>query len=253
MEWMSLFINFLLDPLELFWSWILLGIIFFLLKRRRTALIVTSLGILWLFIISITPFSQWIVYQLESKYLVWSKDDYNLDHPVNILILGGGHAIAPELPSSGQLMSPAMARLIEGIRIHRQLAGSKLICSGNSTTRRVTQAEMLANSAVDIGVQPEDTLQSRSPKNTMEEILDYKKRFGKNTSLIIVTSGYHMPRVILLCEREGLKVIPAPTDFYLKMDPQKGIFNFKPSVVKIQMLQSALHEYAGIIQVRFLI
>ncbi|MCX8492553.1 MAG: YdcF family protein [Cyclobacteriaceae bacterium] len=148
-------------------------------------------------------------------------------------------------------MSSALSRLVEGIRIHKQMPGSRLICSGNSMSRRTTQAEMLANAAIGLGVSPNDTIQSRFPKNTLEEIHAYNMRFGNKYPAIIVTSSYHMPRVQLICEREGLKLIPAPTDYYLKTNPlKKGRFDFKPSATKIQMLQSALHEYAGMLKLK---
>jgi uncharacterized SAM-binding protein YcdF (DUF218 family) len=204
-----------------------------------------------MFLISVTPFSQWMIFSLESKYKPLQAKQIESDSSVNILILGGGHAIAPDLPASGQLVSASLARLVEGIRIHKQIHGSRLICSGNSMSRRTTQAEMLANSAIELGVNANDTIQNRSPRNTSEEIHAYKERFGNRSPLIIVTSSYHMPRVQLLCEREGLILIPAPTDYYLKQDPLKSRFNFKPSVVKIHMFQSAIHEYVGMLKIRY--
>ena len=60
-----------------------------------------------------------------------------------------------------------------------------------------------------------------------------------------------MPRAMWICKREGLTAMPAPTDYYLKKDPQKGIFDFKPSALKIQMFQSTLHECAGVLKLKF--
>ncbi len=203
-----------------------------------------------MFLISVTPFSQWIIFNLESKYKPLQIEQISTESSINILILGGGHAIAPDLPASGQLMSSALARLAEGIRIYNQIPESRLICSGNSMSRRTTQAEMLANAAIELGVSPNDTIQNRSPQNTSEEIQAYKERFGDRSPVIVVTSAYHMKRALMICESEGLRAIPAPTDYYIKKDPQKSSFNFGPSILKIQMLQSALHEYAGMAKIK---
>ena len=47
----------------------------------------------------------------------------------DILILGGGHTNDSRLPANNQLSTNALGRLAEGIRIHRELPGSKIITS----------------------------------------------------------------------------------------------------------------------------
>lgn len=243
-------VNFFVDPLNLFWVALLSAAVLFWCNFKKLSRALSFFALAWIFTITISPIPQWLIYNLEHKYEPWRPEPQSVNYPVHILILGGGHSIAPELPSTGQLMSSALGRITEGIRIHRLIASSKLICSGNSQSKRTTQAEMLANAAVELGVFPVDTLQLRRASNTQEELLEYKKRFGIERKVILVTSAFHMPRAIAICQLNGIDAIPAPADFYLKKDPSRGYFDFRPSVSKISMMQMALHEQLGLLWLR---
>lgn len=247
---MNSFFHLLCNPIVIFGILLVTAVMLRLFKKERKSLFFLSLAIFWIVLVSTTPFPQWIIFELEKQYATIKTELLRGDSAVCILVLGGGHSIAPDLPAGSQLSSAAMVRLTEGIRIHRQLPGSKIICSGNSTSGRVSQAQMLAQAAIDLGVNSSDTLQSRSPRNTSEEIRAYRDRIGSKATLVIVTSAYHMPRVMLLCENEGLKAIPAPTDFYIKKDPLGSNFDFYPYTLKIQMAESAFHEYAGMVKAK---
>lgn len=209
-------------------------------------------GIGWILLVSSTPLSQWVVHTLERKYRVFDAKQVRYEQPVYILVLGGGHTNDPELPASIKLSGTASVRLVEGLRIHKQIRGSKVVASGSSLSKRITLAEIESMAAIELGVEVTDTLQSREPKNTAEEIQAYKKRFGTEGSLILVTSAIHMPRAIFLCRKYGLTAIPAPTDYFLKRDSLKNRYDFKPSARKMEMMERALHEYAGMIKAKWL-
>jgi uncharacterized SAM-binding protein YcdF (DUF218 family) len=244
----SAFFYWFCNPVADFIVLLVTAIILYLYKKEKLAFIFFSLGIGWILLTSSTPFPQWLVYTLERKYPVFDSANYDFRPPVKILVLGGGHSYEPGLPASMKLSGTASARLVEGLRIYKQLKGSKLVGSGSSLTKRMTLAEVQAIAAVELGVSEGDTLQSREPTNTAEEIQAYKKRFGENGSLILVTSAIHMPRAIILCKKFGVEAIPAPTEFFLKKDPERSLYDFKPSVRKMEMVESALHEYAGMLK-----
>ncbi len=215
-----------------------------LLKRVRIAGMIEWIAIAWIVTAGSTPVPQAMVSSLESAYRPFQLTLDTSSYPQHILILGGGHTVSPELPASIQLSDAALVRLAEGLRIKHLLGRGKLICSGSSATRRTTQAEILAQTAIDLGVSAADTLQMRWPKRTEEELIAFKERFG-NSPVIVVTSARHFPRVRMICRRVGLKVEPAPTDFLLKRDPLVSRYEFYPSVNKLAMMESALHEYLG--------
>ena len=73
-----------------------------------------------------------------------------------VVVLGGGHTSSPELPAEcPSLDNSSLSRLVEGIRIHRELPGSKLLLSGGAVFDPVPEAVTMAAVARMLGVSPE--------------------------------------------------------------------------------------------------
>jgi uncharacterized SAM-binding protein YcdF (DUF218 family) len=138
--------------------------------------------------------------------------------------------------------------LSEAVRIKRLIPSSKLVCSGFSKSGRTTHAEILAQAAIELGINETDTLMLVTPANTEEEAISYYSRFKNYRQLILVTDATHMPRAIKRFQSHGLQPIAAPANHYIKIDPQTNRYHFKPSISKIQMMQSAIYEYAGLLE-----
>ena len=198
----------------------------------------------WLLLISATPLPAVLIRGLERQHPVYqpSPGDSTATH---VVVLGGGHSIAPALPPNDQLSPMALARLVEGVRIQRQLPNSRLVCSGFSSSGRTTQAEVQARAAILLGISPADTLLQTEPHNTRAEARAYAQRFGSRTRLILVTSAVHMPRALFWFRHFGLDPLPAPTDHRIKIDPTRSPYTFRPSSDKIDMMDRWLHETVG--------
>jgi uncharacterized SAM-binding protein YcdF (DUF218 family) len=194
----------------------------------------------------VTPLPNLLVYAKERQHPVYRPRPAD-SLATHVLVLGGGHTIAPDLPANDQLSARALARLVEGVRIHRQLPNSYLVCSGFSSTQRTPQAVVQAQTALLLGVPAADTLLLTDPKNTEAEARAYANRFGREKQLILVTSAVHMPRALYWFRYYGLAPIPAPTDHWVKVDPQRSPFSFGPDSEKIPMLDSWIHESAGML------
>lgn len=242
-------INFLLDPLVIFWLALLIGLFFFYKGPKRLSYTILIGALVWLFVVSVSPLPVFLVKEQENQYAVlWQIPD-SLQHPY-LLVLGGGHSIAPTLPPNDQLSHKALARLAEGIRLKQQHPAAKLIGSGNYSSKRTPQATVLMNTAVALGIAPSDTLQSSVPYNTETEAIAYAQRFGTQTPLILVTSALHMPRALFWFQQQGIAAIPAPTDHYIKPDPEKSPYNWKPSAQKIEVTAALLHEWVGMLNAK---
>lgn len=196
-----------------------------------------------------SPLAYWVLFPLENTWPPLKRPRMD-SASVVILILGGGHGPNISLPASSQLSSTALCRLVEGVRLYRQIPGARLVTSGFSQSGRISQAEIVSDAAVELGVAPSDTFQIRSPKNTAEEFRAFKQRFSPDAKLIIVTSAYHMRRAMRHASNEGLAALPAPTDYYLKKDWSSYRFDFMPTEQKMEIIKVALHEYAGLIKAK---
>lgn len=244
---MASIIHTLINPLIIFWLALLLSGLLQLVNRIKIAKIFFLFSIAWFALVSSSPIPQWLVFKMESTYTTFQPAD-SLVSPVFILVLGGGHSISPDLTAADQLSADALVRLSEAIRLHRLLPGSKIVCSGSSISNRTTQAQMLGMAAVELGVNPSDTLLDSNPLNTEAELTNFKARFRETKTFILVTDAIHMTRAIRYSIREGLKPIPAPTNHLMKMDPLRSNFDFIPSSQKILLSQRLLHEYVGLLK-----
>lgn len=250
----------LLDPVGFCLLLLLIG----LLARKKQKVLFTYFAIaaLAVFSLSATPYlPNFLVSSLERQHLPFVGSNPSssasqkhskisiADHHLttHILILGGGHVSDPRLPANDQLSEQALKRLVEGIRIYKMTPNSKLVLSGYSREGiEQTHAEVLAETAIMLGVSPEDTLLVRTPWNTMHEAIDYHQRFGSQHPLILVTNATHMPRALMHFKRVGLSPTPAPTGYLVKRDNLYRWYHFKPGIGSIVHLKKAIHEYVGL-------
>ncbi len=212
-------------------------------------IVVGSLALLCLLTIS-TPFlPNLLVSTLEERYPVYTPAANKIPPgPVNILVLGGGHTIDSRLPANDQLSTVALARLAEGIRLQRRIPNSTLITSGYAGKGEVTQAEVLSKTAMLLGVDPARIRMQTAPKNTRMEAAEYKRLFVERAQLVLVTSAVHMPRAMYLFRQAGLNPIAAPTNHLVKNSKDRDPWFWVPASGNIQMVESAIHEYAGMLE-----
>jgi len=222
--------------------------IFYRWQRKRLALAMGATALLCMFAVS-TPFlPNLLVSILENRYdTLQSPDLKGSSGPVNILVLGGGHTNDSRLPANDQLSTVALARLAEGIRLQRRISNSTLITSGYAGKEVIAQAEVFAKTALLLGVDPARIRMQTLPKNTRMEAAEYKRLFGDKAQLVLVTSAVHMPRAMYLFRQAGLKPIAAPTNHLVKYSNERDLWFWVPNSGNIQMVESAIHEYAGML------
>jgi len=242
------FIKFVIDPFNVLWIMVLVTIAVFFLKKKRVFKYAASLSIFWFLIISTPLIPGMALNSLENRYEpinVERLQDSNAFY--RIVILGGGHGFDDRLPPNSLLSLNALGRLTEGIRLHRQLPNSYLVLSGYSASGRTTQAEMLRDTALLLGVEESRMLMQKEPGNTYEEAKFYSERFTDGNSVILVTSAAHMPRAVLMFHKFDVDVNPSPANYRIKGSNKSTVFGF-PSVQNINNLNTAINEYAGILR-----
>lgn len=235
----------LLNPI--FILWILIAFTLILKWRKRKGFLKLGYASLaWLFIITVSPIPNILIYSLESQNKTISLKVLQRKQPLNILILGSGQTNDTTLTHLNRLGTSALARLSEGVRIYNKIPNSKLVCSGFANGKPMAQAKMLALAALELGISEKDTLVLLKPAVTEEEASEYKKRFGNSKRFFLVTNAVHMPRALIIFRKLGLNPIPAPTNNYIKTDLQETNLKWlKPSYGKIEMMDKAMHEYFG--------
>jgi uncharacterized SAM-binding protein YcdF (DUF218 family) len=192
-----------------------------------------------------------LISNLENQFKPFTlKTLGSSNKPVNILVLGAGFSDDDRFPPNNNLSETALARLCEGIRIHRLIPGSTLVTSASGWENEITQAEVTAQAAVVLGVDSTHIKMQQKPENTRQEAEQYKQLFGDSAQLILVTSATHMPRAMFLFEKEGLHPIAAPTNHQIKIGKHKRFWDWLPSTDNIWKMECAFHEYLGLMWAR---
>ena len=100
-----------------------------------------------------------------------------------------------------------------------------------------------------LGVNPEDiVLESRS-RDTGQQA-QFVRAIIHDDRCVLATSAVHMPRSMLLFEQQGLRPIPAPTEFGDWMRIENGPDQFFPRAVELSKVEAAFHEYLGLLWAR---
>ncbi len=271
------FISYLINPLPTLLLLILVGFLFYRKGRKRVSKWLFVAAAVYLLLVT-TPFvPEALLQRIERQYPVYDEGlpvepeglndnlhsgavgfsplgdqgaSVGTNNPTQnpyILVLGSGTNYDPEKPATQQLGETALVRLTEGIRIHRQHPGAKLVLSAGKRSQPITQAEVVAAAALTLGVLPADTLQLRSPMTTQEEAEAFVARFGVGEELILVTSARHLPRAMYLFQQAGLQPIPAPTDFKIGKDYGRSWINYLPGSNSLIKSELIIHEYVGML------
>jgi len=235
------FVTFFVEPFGMVLTLLIVGLYFLFTKKESLAKLFLSFGLGLLLLFSYTPFSNFLITQLEDIY-----PTYNYKHNIKYIhILGSGHNNDKTQSLSSQLSDTSIKRVIEGILIHKRTPNSILIFTGYRGKNDFSTAEMHTKLALALGVNKKNIISNSQPKDTAEEALFSKSIVGKNP-FVLVTSATHMPRSMRLFKKLGLNPIPAPTKFYKEEESIDNYFK-APSADTLETSRVAIHEYLGIL------
>lgn len=214
----------MLMPLSIGVILVFIALIFLYLNKNKKAKKYLTLSILWLILISWSPFGNLMLRPLESSYPKLEKIPSNIEY---ILLLGGDRN----------------RRAWEALRLYHQIPNVKVITSGYSLHDKVSDAKKTASLLIESGIPKHKILMQEKAKTTYEEALWMKKRI-KNKPFILVTAAYHMPRSMLLFKKAGLNPIAAPADF--NSEAEGGVLSMLMSK-HLKKTERAWHEYLGML------
>ncbi|MDP6925332.1 MAG: envelope biogenesis factor ElyC [Candidatus Scalindua sp.] len=238
-------------PISLLFSFVGLYLLWFTTKQKVGKVLV-SVGLVILTLFSYSILTNRLLRPLERQY---GKFEINSSLAVTetddksevkfIVVLGGGHTSDPELPLLSQLGKGSLVRLIEGIRIYRKYPGSKLLLSGGAVFDPVSEAEIMARVAREIGVPERDIILESKSQDTRDEALFIKPIVG-NEPFVLVTTASHIPRSMALFKKLGMNPIPSPVGHSIRDGKRPIFYSFFPSTGNLYKTELAIHEYLGL-------
>jgi uncharacterized SAM-binding protein YcdF (DUF218 family) len=107
-------------------------------------------------------------------------------------------------------------RFFGGLDLIKENKSNKIIFTAGQlpwTDNWEPEGFILKNKAISLGVSQAKILVTENVKNTYEESIAVTKLIPNNSSIILVTSAFHMHRSKYLFENQGFKVMPFPVDF----------------------------------------
>ena len=229
-----------------------------LLRRRTrllTALLLAALALVWLG-------GNRIVTMAAARSLEWRYAPPAAMPRADAIVVLGGATRAQSWPRPTDEVNEGADRLLYAYRLYRAGVAPHLLLTGGNAAFVTPQtphseAEAMADLLRTIGVPAEALWLEEASFNTYENALLSKPILEAQGAdrVILVTSALHMPRAVAIFRKQGIEVVPAPTDYlvtqadwehYLQPDPAVQLFNLIPSADDLELTSQVLKEYIGI-------
>lgn len=209
----------------------------------------------WILIViyafSIRPVSDRIIKPLENRYeqpaLTVLRD------AKAIIVLGGGsYGGIKDFDGEGQITADAANRLFMALRLHKALRLPIVFSGGLVFTHSANEADAGYRLLKACKVDEKYLIKESKSRNTVENARFTRQLCEQNgfNRVILVTSAYHLPRSVLLFEREGVNAIPYPTDYKTSKDTMLDAFAFVPNIYDLRNTAIAFKEYLGIAAIK---
>ena len=163
-----------------------------------------------------------------------------------IVVLGGMlHKVGDKAFNVYEFTDPD--RFLGGVDLIKQSKADRIILMASQLPWRDNwkpEGFILRDKAISMGVPLSKIIVTEKVKNTYEESVAVTKFIPNNSSIILVTSAYHMDRSKYLFEKQGFEVTTFPVDFR-SFHAKTSIMNFLPSAEALIKTSLFIRENLG--------
>lgn len=251
--WLKKTVGFWLMPLPFSLLLIVSGAALLRFTRwKKTGRILAVGGGAWLVACSNVGVGTWLVRGLESRFP--SQPAFAAGAPLPapltrcafVAVLGGGHRFAAGWPANHQLSDSALARIVEGVRILRQLPDARLVVSGPVDEREggPSHARLLADVAESLGVPRNRIIEISGARDTEQEAVALRTAAG-DAPVALVTSAWHLPRAMALCRRQNIDALACPADYAARPPRLRPVDFVTWNLTGLERSTKAVYELIG--------
>lgn len=233
----------------------LVAALVFLRKRPPIARFCIALALIVLFVSSNGWVPLYLVKSLEWQHL----PPRELPTAEAIVVLGGStRSVYPPRPTVD--LQEQGDRVIYAAQLYRQRKAPLIILSGGRIDwmgSGTPEATDMANILTSIGIPSEALIEEPDSLNTYQNAVNVKKILVERNiqKVLLVTSAMHMPRSLLIFQKQKIDAIPAATDFLvsegelaeLSATPKAAILSLIPKSDRLDKFTNALKEYIGLV------
>lgn len=230
-------------PCGILWLALIVLVYFCLLLRQAWPSLIGLFCLLLLTLGGSSFVANWLAERREAPF----KDinTMNVEPYDTVFLLGGGTSSRldgiSQLGSSGDRVTTA-ARMFHAGKI------KNILCTGNQTFRSTEKDlhphEEAANILIELGV-PREHVQQMNGDNTKAEMANIRKWLDANPHpgrVGILSSAWHLRRVMRLAERAGVIADPIPADYLTKnFAPSPSLLI--PSATNLETTRKIMKEY----------
>jgi uncharacterized SAM-binding protein YcdF (DUF218 family) len=231
-------------PLAMTLLLLLLAALLALTGRRRFARGLAAGAVALLLLASWAPVADALLGPLEGRHQPL-LDARSLPGVSHVVVLGSSYHAMPALPITSQLGDSAVIRLVEGVRLWRQVPQARLVLTGGNIFHREPVARGYARLAVALGVDALSMDVLEMPIDTAAEAYAVRDLAGADGRIVLVTSASHMDRARRHFERAGLAVVPAPTRHKSLSEDRSRFGYWVPDASHLRKTERAVYEYLG--------
>lgn len=209
-------------------------------KRISRALIVFA--VILLYVLSLGHTADFILKPLEGRYPLLKNAKITVDA---VVVPGGGSVDLEWINAAPVPNEETLSRLVTGVELAKRLRVPLILCGGNGEpfATKVNDADVMAQSAYDMGMPKEQVIIENVSRNTLENSYAVRK-LVKGDRIILATSAYYMRRAKALFTRRGFTVIPAPA-FFLAQTRKVSFNSFIPKATDLYRSTVGLAEWAS--------
>lgn len=213
-----------------------------LFKRKRNFILI--LTILLLYLLSINPIANFLLFGLEK----------NLRYPPKevggaIVVLGGGARMYETGFGFGLPAEDFTFRLYAAYELYRVKKRPIFISGGKVSPKELADADVGKAFLLSLGVSAKDIFVENLSRDTQENAKNLASLILKQNvrEILLVTSAYHIKRASREFSQLPLKIHYWPSHF-LSTDPDSYSFkDFLPLIAHLRKSSLALHEYFGLL------
>lgn len=221
----------------------LVALLSLVLRRRRAATLLACVAFTWLWAFSTATVANLLTDYLEEPFP--PKVMSVVPSAEAIVLLGGairGDTRGGQTPDLNQRAD----RLLHTVALYKAAKAPLVVVSGGSPVGGRSEAAQMRDLLILMGVPLAAMQLERESRNTYENAVYTGELLRERgvRRILLVTSALHMRRAVPLFEKQGLEVVPAPTDFQRLVD-KSLVPGWLPGVGNLVRSSVALHEIMG--------
>ena len=233
----------LLYPLSLTLLLLLLALLLLQLRQLRSAFYLALVAVAWLYLCSTSVFANYLMSTLERGFTPRAMSV--IEKADAIVLLGGAMRGDTHMSTLADLNQQA-DRLVYATALYKAGKAPVILLTGGASPDNRPEAQQMRDILRVMGVPVQDMLLENQSRDTHDNAV-YSAELLKARDMqrvLLVTSAFHMRRAEALFSRQGLEVVPAPTDFQRPVGTSV-VPGWLPGVGNLGRTTHALHEIAG--------